>query len=185
MSLLWNQIKTGTIGLNSQRYNKEEMNAIINDMLAETSVPYRIDALIIICFKALGVWYADAILIANQLELLFPYLSRENSVVEYGYNYYNNYIGHTFRVSEFLLRQVKHCFILHPQLFEPVYLPNTDNFPHSLCLKNIRQNCDFLLKTPSAENEILCFLDSIVDVVCNNDLANLSTAEIRRSLLKN
>ena len=179
LSELWNKIITGTLGLNDSSYN------ILDHVLRETSLPYGIDALIILSYKSLDAWYADAIVTASQLVIVCPHLSRDNRVIESGYEVFTNYIGLKFMVSKYLLSHVQQCYMRHSDLFEPVFFPDTEYLPHTLCLQSISKHSDLLRKKIDLNvNDIsTCFIESIVDV-CNKDLADLSPAEIRRFLVK-
>ena len=182
LSELWNKIITGTLGLNDSSYN------ILDHVLRETSLPYGIDALIILSYKSLDAWYADAIVTASQLEVVCPHLSRDDRVLERGFEVLTNYIGLKFVVSKYLLLKVQQCYMRHSDLFKPVFFPDTEYLPHSLCLKSMSKHSDLLRKKFSLNvNDMSiesCFIESIVDL-CNNDLVDLSPAEIRRSLIKN
>lgn len=170
-------------------YSNNVTNEVINYMIQKTPAPFAFDALVIICFKSLGVFITDDIVIAAQMQIVFPNWLHDNRVQSNGFTVLPNSAGteQSYLVSNFLILEVRESYLRNPEIFtQPPGFQITGSFARCLNTNAIQPDNPIVFKTVSVEeNELAdCFIDSLNDLIHNIDLRNLCGIEIRRLMAK-
>ena len=163
----------------------------MNFLLEKSSIPFTIDALVILCFKSLGVWAADEITIAGHLQVLFPSMTFDVRIPCHGYTLLRNVSagnGHGCYVSNFLIEQVRDVFQRNPGIFS---LPRglermKETLPHCIQWSGIQPHSSVLARVRDSDNSLTnYFVDSLSDILFSDiNFFGMHAEQIRKLLIK-
>lgn len=160
-------------------------------VLEKASIPFTIDALVILCFKSLGVWAADEITIAGHLQVLFPSMTFDVRIPCHGYTLLRNvssHNGHACYVPNFLIEQVRVVFRRNPTIFSlPRGLESTkESLPHCIVWSAIQPNSTVLAKVRDSSNLLSnSFVESLSDILFSDiNFFGMNADQIRKLLIK-